>query len=507
VEIDLPAALRNYLLPPPKQTPEGAAEALIRVIDVAPETITLPLFGAVWRSVLGSADFSLFEVGRTGTGKSELAALAQQHLGPAMANEHFPANWASTGNALEAIAFAAKDALLVVDDFSPSGSPSDRARCHRDADRLLRAQGNRAGRARMRSDTTLRPEKHPRGLILSTGEDIPTGHSARARTLILELGPNDMAWERLSACQRDAADGVYAQLMAAFLQWVAGRYDHLQERRRARVSELRSKAYDEVGHRRTPTIVAELAFAWEAFLEFTVETKILSPDAAQSLGNRSWEALGRVSASQAQHHAAADPVNRFLELLASAIASGHAHVAGADGREPANASAWGWRERPIGAGQYAREEWIAQGARVGWLDDDDIYLDQDAAYKAAQDVAGPHGDGISVQVKTLFKRMREHGLLASCDTDRSTIRKTLEGKRRHVAHLHRSALASKSDEEKVSVWPDSGARFSGSRPKIGPENRSTTSEENRNDGPIGPIGPIGPKMAVESTEGDWAEVE
>src|SRR5262249_57001791 len=100
-----------------------------------------------------------------------------------------PASWSSTGNALEGLAFTAKDALLVVDDFCPTGSTGDVQRYHKEADRLFRGQGNRAGRQRMRADTTLRPDKPPRGLALSTGEDVPRGQSLRARLLVLDVSP------------------------------------------------------------------------------------------------------------------------------------------------------------------------------------------------------------------------------------------------------------------------------------------------------------------------------
>jgi hypothetical protein len=46
----------------------------------------------------------------TGRFKSEAAALAQQHFGAGLDARHLPANWSSTGNALEALAFTAKDA-------------------------------------------------------------------------------------------------------------------------------------------------------------------------------------------------------------------------------------------------------------------------------------------------------------------------------------------------------------------------------------------------------------
>ena len=94
----------------------------------------------------------------TGQGKSEIAALIQQHWGAAMDARHLPASWLSTGNALEGIAFQAKDAVLVVDDFCPAGVKADIARQHKEADRLLRAQGNRSGR---RACVRTAPSDHP----------------------------------------------------------------------------------------------------------------------------------------------------------------------------------------------------------------------------------------------------------------------------------------------------------------------------------------------------------
>src|SRR5262245_64062034 len=96
-------------------------------------------------------------------------------------------------------------------------------RMHRDADRLLRAQGNRSGRQRMRADTSLRPAKPPRGLLISTGEDVPRGQSLRARMLILDVAPGAVDWKKMTACQEDAAASIYGQAMAGFVQWLATR--------------------------------------------------------------------------------------------------------------------------------------------------------------------------------------------------------------------------------------------------------------------------------------------
>src|SRR5262249_52137069 len=121
------------------------------------------------------------------------------------------------------------DALFVIDDFLAVGALADAARMHRDADRVLRSQGNGVGRSRMRSDTSIRPDKPPRGLIVSTGEDIPRGQSLRARMLILELAPNALNWERLTKCQEDASAGAYALAMAGYVQWVAAHYDEARK--------------------------------------------------------------------------------------------------------------------------------------------------------------------------------------------------------------------------------------------------------------------------------------
>src|ERR1700686_3877198 len=62
---------------------------------------------------------------------------------------------ASTANFNEVLAFIAKDAVLVIDDFRPNAA--ERRRLEGEADRLLRAAANGAGRGRLKSDTSLRP--------------------------------------------------------------------------------------------------------------------------------------------------------------------------------------------------------------------------------------------------------------------------------------------------------------------------------------------------------------
>jgi hypothetical protein len=71
--------------------------------------------------------------------------------------------------------------------------------------------GNGAGRNRLDSTARLRESKAPRALILSTGEDIPRGHSVRARLMILDISKGAVASAKLGECQRAAAAGKYAE--------------------------------------------------------------------------------------------------------------------------------------------------------------------------------------------------------------------------------------------------------------------------------------------------------
>jgi hypothetical protein len=446
IEVHLPDALAGYVLPDP---PTGdqltvAVRASLAILDVAPDRITVPLLGGGFRAVLGAADYSLQLCGPSGAGKTELAALSQQHHGAGLDARHLPGSWASTANSLEALAFAAADAILAVDDFAPQGSTTDIARSHREVDRLLRAQGNRSGRARCRTDGTVRPARPPRGTILSTGEDTPRGQSLRARQLILELAPGELDWSRLTNCQRDAAAGLYAQALAAFLQWLAPQYTGVREGLHAETAGYRERFQAEGLHARTPGILANLVAGWCWWLKYALAVGAINAAESVKLTSRVWEALLGTAAEQAKHGADAEPCDRFLRLIAAALASGRAHLAGPAGDTPDNGAAWGWREEPIRAGQYSRMEWQAHGRRIGWVDGANLYLEPEASYAEAQKLASEQGEALPIGARTLWQRLRERGLLASWDANRkrNTIRRRLGGsERREVIHLRKDALS------------------------------------------------------------------
>ena len=430
----MPQTLARYILPPPPSRADlvAAIGASLRLLELAVPRITFPLFASVFRAPLGNCNHSLHLVGPSGVYKSEIAALAQQHFGAGLMRKNLPANWASTANANESLAFSAKDTILTIDDFTPRGSQADVERYHANADRLFRAAGNHSGRQRMNRDGGLRPEKPPRCSINATGEEIPRGHSVQARLLVLEVGSGDVDTARLTACQADAAAGLNAQSMAGYVQWLASRYDEIQRRMPAEISELRRQAL--VGsHARTPEIVANLAFGLQCFLAYAVDVGALTDEEAAELWARGWQALLGAAAVQDAHQAAAEPAGRYLDLLRAVMLSGRAHVTSKLGYQPARSpEAWSWMIRPS---SELPDIWQPLGRWIGWIDGDHLYLDPLAAYAAVQQMARDQGGHFAVEERTLRQRLEQQGLLASREKTRLTVRRSYGGARYDVLHL------------------------------------------------------------------------
>lgn len=443
VDVDLPKPLQFFRLPEPPHGGElaEAVRASLGVLEAAPLSVSVPVFAAVWRAALGPCAFSVHAEGASGVGKTELASLAQRFFGVAMSPDRLPGSWTSTGNALEALTSSAKDALLVVDDFAPNGGTKDVQRMHLEAERLLRSQGNQSGRLRMRADTSLRPAKAPRGMILSTGEDVPGGTSLRARQCIVSVRRGDIDWARLTACQQDASAGLYAQALSGFISWLAPHYRAIRDGLGQREHEERVQL--STPHARTATNVAGLVVGLRAFLRFAVSAGALSEDEADRHAADWWSALVAVGGRQAAEIEAADPALLFVRLVGAAIRSGRAHLTNTSGNAPSDPQAWGWRAKGY--------ESIPSGACIGAIDEHTVYLDPAAALAAANEVGGG-GDGrIPVKLKTLYSRLRDRGVLAETtregDSERGTVTKRICGTKRRVIALFAETLGATAEQD------------------------------------------------------------
>jgi len=451
VQVRLEPRLADFELPAPASRDDvrSAVAAAVDLLDLGPDRITVPLFAAIWRVVIADCDFSIHVVGGSGVFKTAVTALVQQFFGRRMHARNLPGSWSSTANALEALAFAAKDVVLVVDDFAPTGGAIGASRLHQAADRVFRAQGNRSGRGRCAPDGTLLTTRAPRGLLISNGEDSPRGASLRARIFTLEVGPGDVDQRRLTLAQQRAGEGHFALALSAFIQWLARRLTEVRARQATRVTELRETFSREGRHRRVPGLVGDMLFGVEAFTEFAVEEGHLSAEAATALRDRAFQALSEAATRQEREQKASEPGPRFVTLLRSAILSGAAYLTDAAGQMPRNAEAWGWQVSSVErSGDESRERWVPQGVHVGWITGEGVFLDAEASLKGAQAVGAATGDPLSILASTLGRRLKDAGLLASTSPDGKHIevQRRLSGARPWVLHLAAETLMPQNDE-------------------------------------------------------------
>ncbi|SEJ06453.1 protein of unknown function [Deinococcus reticulitermitis] len=439
IAVDLPRELAAYALPA-AMTGAALTQALSLSLNtwaLASDTVTIPLYLSTLRPLLGSADFSVVVVGKTGLGKTQLAALLLAHFGAAITAQGLP-GWHSTANYLERLAYLAKDLPLVIDDFNPTGSRNEQARYHATAERLLRAQGNQNGRGRLNNRAALRVAQEPRGLLIITAEDLPKGHSALARALVLRLTTSLTQGEAsatLSQAQLQASEGTYAGVTAAFVQWLIPRLAELQSGKAAFVREHRSLF--PAAHARTVTMAAELYWTWDVFERFAMEVAGLSPQMASTYRQRVLRTLRTVTTQQALHQEHADPTQRALMLLNAGLTTRAFHLEDASGEMPDHPEHFGWQRRMTSG---STNDYHPQGKCVGWLTATEVYLHPVQAYVELQRLADAEGEPFTTSRETLWRHFQEAGLLRAHDDKRHTVKRAVRNTRARVLVLSRTVL-------------------------------------------------------------------
>jgi len=438
--------LPRFLLPAP---PEGAAlcaavRASFELFSIGPAEICIPLFAAVWRAPLGPSPLTLYLSAPPTTGKSMLAALAQQHFGAGLHEGALPASVKhSTAASVNQLRSVVGDAVFVLDDFLVSGNVVEDLKLNEKVDSVVRAQYGGTGAQRLSRDGSLsNASTPPRSTLVITGETLPRGHSLRSRMLVLELpGPIE---RDLGPHKRAAADGLYAGAMAGYVRWLAPRLEAVRLELRETVLATSEKLSGERDHR-TALLLAEVAVGVKYFLAFAVELGAVAADEGEQLRKLTWTTLQAMARAQMTHHVAQDPALRFCSLLAAALQAGRCHVALGDGKAPTDAAQWGWRTRsraesneeplpepadpvvddflnslppgppPEGAKSEHIPVYQPSGPCVGVTDPRSafVWIRAEVAHQVCRELAAGTGDPLPITLEDLGRRLHEKGLLAA----------------------------------------------------------------------------------------------
>lgn len=218
-----PEKLKGYCIPE-TATEHQVREAFAwieRFLDCGKLEATAPLMAAMFLAPLSSflnLDFALFLTGHTGSHKSSLVAAAMAVWGPRWSKDTLPLSFNATANAMEAMAFHAKDLPLPIDNYVPNvkGTGQDVLK------RISHSFADHSGRDRMNARAELVAAKPFRSFCIITGEDVPYGAGAGAtnRYYIVPMQRDTLRLVDLEAVQEAGWSGRMAPAMTHYLGYL-----------------------------------------------------------------------------------------------------------------------------------------------------------------------------------------------------------------------------------------------------------------------------------------------
>ena len=379
------------------------AACMLRMMPV-PEEVMFPLLAFTFLSPLNhflkeagcEPKFVLFLSGKTGSRKSTLAALMLSFFGKFTASE-LPLSFRDTANSILHNAFALKDVLTCIDDLHPS-SRMEEQKMNGTAQAIMRAYGDRTGKGRLRSDSTLMESRPPQGNAIITAEFAPDiGESGTARYFALELKEKDVDLKNLTSYQKEATKGTLQRCMYAYTQWIKETFLCTEEAKQEWVRFLNSyflscrEEFRKSGircHGRVPETVAHLQMGMDFFLLFLKEKQVMDEESNAEIQQRFKEILYRLAARQSENIDQDKPTHKFIRKLYALLESNQAYVD--DKNNPGE---------------------LGFGTCLGYQDDTFLYLHSELCHKVVRKLCEEQGENFSCTHKSLLKAMAEEGLI------------------------------------------------------------------------------------------------
>jgi hypothetical protein len=434
VELDPP--LDRFVLPPTVENVREAVGLSLRLLDAAPPSVSIPLLAATYAAPLSfitSPDFALWMVGPTGSLKSELAALAQRHFGR-FDRKTLPGSWTSTENALEARLFTVKDAVAVIDDYAPNADSRAQQELEKRAQRIIRGIGNRASRGRLRADLSQQPDRPPRGLVICTGEDLPTGHSIQARLVIIEVDRERLNLDVVTELQ--ASGDRLAHAMRGYIEWLQPAIPQLKTEMPARLGHLRGELFQVGSHLRQADALAQLRGAFELFLEFAEGVGAIDAARATELRAKAVVTLRGIGEAQSTALRDLEPAERFISVLGTLL-----------------------EQRRVCLVEKGHSPRADDVEAIGWYDQDFAYLLPEAARRRVATFLRESGEAWSHSARALNKALVRKGVVVPGPDARPEMQVRVGDNKRRVLRLRLTALR--------------GATVPGSVPALSPISHET----------------------------------
>ncbi len=441
VKVELDARLKGYKLPDSPGDFTEAMKASLRLLDVAPLRVTLPLWSLVFLSPLCEwlrwlnlePKFLFWLHGYTGTRKTTLAKLFSCHFGELL--EHPPASFKDTANSLEKRCFDAKDSLLLIDDFHPTGSPKEGKAMLALAQQVLRAYGDRVGRGRMKQDITLRPDYPPRGMGIVTAEDTLEVGSSAARLFPTELLPGDVDLSKLTEAQRQTRE--LSEAMYGYLEWIGEAMDSGDtDSLRNLFVERRNLAQQLNVHGRLVEAASWLYLGLSKGLDYAVSVKAIDEARRDELLTEGWKYFLGTAREQGEHVTEMKATAKFITIVGELLANGAIYTVPTKTKDAPPPPSF--------------------GTKVGWHDVTYYYFLPEMLYNQVSRFLSAQGEQFPVSPTTLWKQLAEEGLSEpelskekGKERLHSLVKRTFEGNGNRKLRVKPELLKEKDETETV----------------------------------------------------------
>ncbi len=445
--VELPGGLRRYGVRAanPDDLRAGIRVVLDHLLRVFAARVSYPTVAHVFLAVIHGRlqtdqKYALHLVGETGSKKTAYAMVVLCLFGD-FTDDRPPETWQSTVNSVEMVGYALKDVVFLVDDFKRATV------ANKSMVQLIQRYADGVGRNRLTATSEILRGRQIRGLLMTTGEDLPSGEaSTLARMLPLRVGRDECQEAHLTAAQESAH--LLPGVMYAYINWLDREWDGIVARevggfsahRSAALANLRKTAAGGTNLGRVAANLAQNTIGWRLMLAFFRDMGALEQEEADALLDEYQRVTSTVISGIA---------GMVAEQRASEIFLGALRTLWATGRVAIHPTTEGAATLEIGTIDTIAWPITSSGQQfVGWCDEKGIYLLGQAAYHEVQTYLRQEGRSLDFSLLAVYDQLVSDGVVVGTGSDGKTTKlKQIHGKRHRVLHLRADALEVAGDED------------------------------------------------------------
>lgn len=443
IKCEIDESLKRYALPEPSKTEDEIKAAIGSALNLlnshVPE-VTGPLFAYTFlaailpivEQIVGDTSFLLFLNGPTQSGKSTLAALSTSFFGR-FDSQTPPTTFASTANAISAMAYILNGMSLWVDDYNPQEYMKTMNQIFQ---MLARAAGDHSTRRRLDSNAKLKESYPPRCLFLVTGEFPPKiGQSGHARVFQLDVPE---ARKDITAIRKDARAGVLARSMSDYIVYIIKDFDRLKDLAKKQYEDILSKSNELFGECRLSNQATLLCLSAYLYFDYAVRCKALTSEEAEKL-YKGIESTITINANKKKEQLKQeDPCELYINAIKDLLTSGRAKVIDLTKKDlPEDVQSYQYASLGLG---------LERDGFIGWKDEKGYYLNTNASYSAVTTYYTKQDTLFVTNPNMLWRRLRDNNYLIPANNNTPCQNKKIGGEARRVLWFPRKVFDTTEDQ-------------------------------------------------------------